>query len=73
MVRKMVDYKLIDYPHCAVCGNSEQYNDNTFICCLADDEQPVQSIECDVQKVSDAYLVGYLTLLTKMIKKILKM
>ncbi len=66
----MSEWKLIDYPHCAVCEHSEQYGDNTFICTLLDDEpEPLEYGKCDELVVNNEYLVGYLTLLTELIKK----
>ena len=61
-------WKLLDYPHCAICENSEQYDDETFICCLGD--KPLTYAECGIIEINDDYLIGYLTLLTKMIAKL---
>ena len=66
----MTKWRLLDYPHCAVCGNSEQYNDDTFICCLVDNKKPLEYSECNSLETSDEYVVGYLTLLTKIIAKL---
>lgn len=67
-------FELIDYPHCAVCANTEQYNDDTFICTINNypdnPDDPLPYEECDELEVCSEYLVGYLTLLTKLIKEL---
>ena len=72
----MSDFKLIDYPHCAICSHSEQYSDDTLICTFNDDpdnpDDPLPYTECGELDVSDEYLVGYLTLLTKLTKELRK-
>ncbi len=66
----MSDYKLIDYPHCAICGHSEQYQDDTLFCMINDKEDaPVSFIKCDAFKFAPIYLIGFLEILIQLIKE----
>jgi hypothetical protein len=69
-------YKLLDYPHCAICEYSEQYQDDTFICTISDDpdnpDDPLPFEECGDFTLCKIYLVSFIIRLTEMIKKIRK-
>ncbi len=66
----MSDYKIIDYPHCAICEHSEQYKDDTLFCMINDKEDaPTSFNECGEFKFAPIYLIGFLEILTKLIKE----
>ena len=66
----MSDYKIIDYPHCAICGHSEQYKDDTLFCMINDKEDvPIPSSKCGEFEFEPIYLIGFLKILTKLIKE----
>lgn len=71
MVKKT--YKLIDYPHCAICEHSEQYSDDSLICTFNDDpdnpDDPLPLEECEEFTLNELYLAYFIVRLTKMIKK----
>lgn len=69
----MSGFKLIDYPHCAICEHSDQYSDDTLICTINDDpdnpDDPLPYIKCDSHKLCQINLTGYIIFLTKLIKE----
>ena len=69
-----VKWKLVDFPQCAICDYSEQYQDNTFICCHCYDEErnPEPSKLCDELKIGKYYLAGFFELILEEIKQIEK-
>ena len=62
-------YKIIDYPHCAICKHSDQFIDDTLVCMVNDKkDKPVLLDECGSFKLYGVYLASFIVRLTELIK-----